>query len=89
MEDFDPDPGGVDPGYARRRIQEKVDGLEDERQREGLEVVFDHLRENEVDPGVQLHYVSAVVQLSRLGEETQLPRLRRGEEEAKRTEGDE
>lgn len=82
MEDFEPDPGGVDPEYARKRIQEKIEAFDDERQREGLETVVEHLRENGVDPGVQLHYVSAVHHLSRLGEDTRLARLRRGRSQA-------
>lgn len=82
MDDFEPDPGGVDPEYARTRIEEKIQSFEDERQREGLETVVEHLRDNGVDPGIQLHYVSAVHHLSRLGEDTRIARLRRGRSHA-------
>jgi hypothetical protein len=64
--DVGPKVGRIDEETAEERIRYEISKIEGEKQQAGLWSIHTTLKEHDVPPGVRLHLVSAVVNLSLL-----------------------
>lgn len=79
-EELGPRPERVTEEYADERIREKIARYPDEKQQAGIWSVNRSLKERDVPPALRLHLVQAVVQLSRIAEDSLAERLERARE---------